>query len=65
MRACRALNRSGWFVSRQAGSHVILRHPTQTGTRCRAAAQANGFKDRNARTDSQRRGKTRASRQMN
>ena len=27
----RALNRAGWFVRRQAGSHIIPRHPTRTG----------------------------------
>jgi len=27
----RALNRDGWFVSRQSGSHAILRHSTKQG----------------------------------
>jgi predicted RNA binding protein YcfA (HicA-like mRNA interferase family) len=27
----RVLRRDGWFVSRQAGSHVVLRHPTKAG----------------------------------
>jgi predicted RNA binding protein YcfA (HicA-like mRNA interferase family) len=27
----RALERDGWYISRQSGSHVILRHPTKTG----------------------------------
>ncbi|MGH2618107.1 MAG: type II toxin-antitoxin system HicA family toxin [Thermomicrobiales bacterium] len=27
----RALARDGWFVSRQSGSHVILRHPEKPG----------------------------------
>jgi predicted RNA binding protein YcfA (HicA-like mRNA interferase family) len=27
----RALNRDGWFISRQSGSHAILRHPVKTG----------------------------------
>ena len=27
----RALGRDGWFISRQSGSHVILRHPDKSG----------------------------------
>ncbi|MEE9278420.1 MAG: type II toxin-antitoxin system HicA family toxin [Dehalococcoidia bacterium] len=27
----RALQRGGWYVSRQSGSHVILRHPDRPG----------------------------------
>lgn len=27
----RALGRDGWFISRQSGSHVILRHPDKPG----------------------------------
>ncbi|MGH2616883.1 MAG: type II toxin-antitoxin system HicA family toxin [Thermomicrobiales bacterium] len=26
----RALGRDGWFISRQSGSHVILRHPDKS-----------------------------------
>jgi predicted RNA binding protein YcfA (HicA-like mRNA interferase family) len=27
----RALGRDGWIISRQSGSHVILRHPERPG----------------------------------
>ena len=27
----RALARDGWFVSRQSGSHAVLRHPSKPG----------------------------------
>jgi predicted RNA binding protein YcfA (HicA-like mRNA interferase family) len=27
----RALNRDGWYIDRQAGSHVTLSHPTKPG----------------------------------
>ena len=27
----RALNRDGWYISRQKGSHLKLRHPTKPG----------------------------------
>jgi predicted RNA binding protein YcfA (HicA-like mRNA interferase family) len=27
----RALGRDGWFISRQSGSHAILRHPEKPG----------------------------------
>lgn len=27
----RALARDGWFISRQSGSHAVLRHPTRRG----------------------------------
>ena len=30
-KALRALHRDGWFVSRQLGSHAILRHPEKSG----------------------------------
>jgi predicted RNA binding protein YcfA (HicA-like mRNA interferase family) len=30
-KALRALQRAGWYVSRQSGSHAVLRHPTKRG----------------------------------
>ncbi|MBI2268798.1 MAG: type II toxin-antitoxin system HicA family toxin [Bacteroidetes bacterium] len=27
----RTLKKDGWFVIRQAGSHMIMRHPTKSG----------------------------------
>ena len=27
----RVLRRDGWYVTRQAGSHAVLRHPTKPG----------------------------------
>ena len=29
--ALRALQRAGWFITRQSGSHAILHHPTKAG----------------------------------